>query len=216
MKWFDSLFSDKSSETSLLSKDDVAQNHSHTSYRDIKKRSPISLVQGIFDTRKSLTPFSLRKKIQELCVVLPAYLKTLTRRHWFIVALLLLLAYIVYGAGFIMRTEKHLDTLREEPGTLFTRDGFRKLRAMKEDYQIMAPFVQNPIFPIEPLATYGRALNILYGIVTQMGTLADIERDVIQWRDYAKTESIFPIMDETFSWLGGIDPEIRDLHGMVQ
>ncbi len=80
----------------------------------------------------------------------------------------------------------------------------------------MAPFVQNPIFPIEPLATYGRALNILYGIVTQLDTLADIESDVMQWRDSAKTESIFPIMDDTFSWLGDIDSEIRDLHAMIQ
>lgn len=216
MKWFDSLFSDKSSETSLKSQDDVTQNHSHTSYRDIKKRSSISLVQGIFDTRKSFTPFSLRKKILRFCEAFPKYLKTLTRRHWFIVALLLLLAYIVYGIGFIIRTERHLDTLREEPGDLFTRDGFRKLRAMKEDYQIMAPFVQNPIFPIEPLATYGRALNILYGIVTQMDTLADIESDVMQWRDSAEAVSIFPIMDETFSWLRNIDPDIRSLHAMVQ
>lgn len=216
MKWFDSLFSDKSSETSLKSQNDVAQNHSHTSYQDIKKRSPISLVQGIFDTRKSLTPFSLRKKILRFCEACPKYLKTLTRRHWFIVALLLLLAYIVYGIGFIIRTERHLDTLREEPGALFTRDGFRKLRAMKEDYQIMAPFVQNPIFPIEPLATYGRALSILYGIVTQMDTLADIESDVMQWRASANLKSIFPIMDETFSWLRDIDPDIRSLHTMVQ
>lgn len=32
----------------------------------------------------------------------------------------------------------------------------------------------------------------------------------------AEAESIFPIMDETFSWLRDIDPEIRDLHNMVQ
>ncbi len=115
MKWFDSLFSDKSPETSLKSKDDVAQNHSHTSYRDIKKRSPISLVQGIFDTRKSFTSFSLRKKILQFCEAFPVYLKTLTRRHWFIVALLLLLAYVVYGVGFLIRTERHLDNLRNQP-----------------------------------------------------------------------------------------------------
>ena len=175
MKWFDSLFSDKSSETSLLSKDDVAQNHSHTSYRDIKKRNPISLARDVFDGQKSFTPFSLRKKIDRMCETFPKYLRTLTRRHWFIVGLLLLLAYMIYGIGFIIRTERHIEALRENPGSIFTRGGFQRLRTMREDYQIVGPLIQNPFIPLEPLATYGRALNIAYGIAGNMNTLSDIE-----------------------------------------
>lgn len=121
MKWFDSLFSDKSSETSLKSQDDVAQNLSHTSYRDIKKRNPISLARDVFDGQKSFTPFSFRKKIIRFCEACPRYVKTLTRRHWFIVGLLLLIAYMIYGAGFIIRTEHHIEALRENPGSIFTR-----------------------------------------------------------------------------------------------
>lgn len=67
MKWFDSLFSDKPSHTSVKDADDVAKNHSPKSYRDISKRAHISLVSGLFDSQKSYTPFSLRKKIHQLC-----------------------------------------------------------------------------------------------------------------------------------------------------
>jgi hypothetical protein len=73
MKWFDSLFSDKRSQTSLKSGDDVAQNHSPKSYRDISKRGPINLVSGLFDTQKSYTPFTLRRHIHHFCEHIPEF-----------------------------------------------------------------------------------------------------------------------------------------------
>lgn len=93
MKWFDSLFSDKKSRTSIKELDDIANNHSHKSYRDISKRNPISLVSGLFDAQKSYTPFSLRKNIESFCRNFPEYIGKVTRGHWSIIIILTILAY---------------------------------------------------------------------------------------------------------------------------
>lgn len=98
MKWFDSLFSDKKTHTSLKNRDDIGENTSKTSYRDIKKRNPIlSLAGDIFDTKKKYTPFSFRRNIEHCCEVFPGYLSSLTKRHWIIIGLLGVFAYSIYA-----------------------------------------------------------------------------------------------------------------------
>jgi len=117
MKWFDSLFSDKKIPTSLKKGDDIASNTSKTSYKDIKKRHPIiSLTRDIFDIKKSYTPFSLRKNIEQFCESYPRSIASMTRRHWILIVVLLVLAYSVYAVGFIIRTEDNISALRDNPG----------------------------------------------------------------------------------------------------
>lgn len=217
MKWFDSLFSAKKSPTSLQRDADVAKNSSHKSYRDIRKRNPIlSLVQGVFDPRKSYTPFSLRKHIHEFSETWPQYLKSLTHKHWFLVLLLLILAYVVYGVGFIIRTEVHMETLRDAPGSIFTYEWFSRLRSMRRDFQVLAPIIRNPIIPIEPFATYGKALDYSYNLVAELDTLRDIEWDVMYWKQHANTMSIFPVMDDFFDWMEDMRWQISGLREIVQ
>lgn len=123
MKWFDSLFSDKKTHTSLSKGDIVAENTSKTSYKDIRKRHPvISLSQDIFDTNKQYTPFSFRRNIEHFCAVFPKYISSLTRRHWFLIFLLLVLTYSVYAVGFIIRTENNIRALRDNLGSLMTHE----------------------------------------------------------------------------------------------
>lgn len=192
MKWFDSLFSDKHSDTFLKERDSVEKNHSHKSYRDIKKRAPIlSLSQWIFDPKKSYTPFSIRRNIQKFYHVVNISLSSCTRRHWVVVCVLLILSYCIYGLGFIIRTEIHLNTLRDNPDILLTQRWLEMLGNMREDYQIIAPIIQNPIFPIEPLATYGRALRIGYDVVSRVEELSILEVELMAWKNTSSTQSIF-------------------------
>jgi hypothetical protein len=216
MKWFDSLFSDKKIPTSLSKGDDIASNTTKTSYKDIKKRHPIiSLTRDIFDTKKSYTPFSLRKSIEQLCESCPRYAASMTRRHWILIFVLLILAYSVYAVGFILRTEDNISALRDNPGGLMTHEGLMHLRAMRGDYQILAPIIQNPFFPLEPLATYGKALNIAYGIVMDMDILSDIESELMLWKEHASSTSIFPILDTFFTWIGSIDDDVQSVLRML-
>lgn len=114
MKWLD-LFSHKHSQTSLKKSEDVAQNHSPKSYRDISKRAPINLVSGLFDTQKSYTPFTLRRHIHHFCENIPHYARKFTRGHGVIIIILTILAYAIYGMGFILRTELHLRVINDNP-----------------------------------------------------------------------------------------------------
>jgi len=91
-----------------------------------------------------------------------------------------------------------------------------RLRAMRGDFQILAPFIQNPFFPLEPLATYGRALNIAYGIVTDMDVLADVESELMSWKEHSNTQSVFPILDILFSWIGQIDDDVQSVLRMIE
>jgi len=97
MKWFDSLFSDKQSRTSLKEASRVEQNHSHKSYRDISKREPITLLSGLFESQKSYTPFSLRRNIEHFCRQIPHFMGRITRGHWSIIIIVTILAYCIYG-----------------------------------------------------------------------------------------------------------------------
>lgn len=131
------------------------------------------------------------------------------------IVILLVLAYSVYAVGFIVRTEENIETLRDNPGAIITHEGLMRLRAMRGDYQILAPIIQNPFFPIEPMATYGRALNIAYGIVADMDVLSDLEFEVMRWKENAKTESIFPVLDILFTWIQYIDQDVQSVLRML-
>ena len=90
-----------------------------------------------------------------------------------------------------------------------------RLRAMRGDYQILAPLIQNPFVPVEPLATYGKALNIAYNIVMDMDVLEDAETQVMRWKEVSSTTSIFPIFDTIFSWIADIDSDVQSVLQMV-
>ena len=90
-----------------------------------------------------------------------------------------------------------------------------RLRAMRGDYQILAPLIQNPFIPVEPLSTYGKALNRIYGIVMGMDILQDAETQLMQWKEASTTTSIFPIVDIVFSWIGDIDDDVQSVFAMI-
>lgn len=97
-----------------------------------------------------------------------------------------------------------------------THDGLMHLRSMRGDYQILAPIIQNPFFPLEPLATYGKVLNIVYGIVTDIDILTDIEAALMLWKDNPSSTSIFPIIDSFFAWIGSIDNDVQSVLSMLE
>ncbi len=97
-----------------------------------------------------------------------------------------------------------------------TEEGLSTLRDMRRDYQILAPVLNNPFFPIEPLATYGRVLNMGYRILQNTDKLSDIEKSIIQWKDISEDVSVFPIMKEVFRWLSGINSDVEELLMLVE
>lgn len=116
---------------------------------------------------------------------------------------------MVYGVGFILRTESHLRELRNDPGSIMSPAGFLHLREMRRDFQILAPLIRNPIIPIEPFATYGRALDYSYRLAGRFSTLKILESDLMLWREYSNTESIFPILDDFFRWAESLRPDLK-------
>jgi hypothetical protein len=87
---------------------------------------------------------------------------------------------------------------------------------MRRDYQILVPVLGNLFFPIEPFATYGRVLDIGYNLIQGTSKFQDIEEGIMEWREVADTQSIFPIMKEVFQWLSGMDDDMQELFTMIQ
>lgn len=106
--------------------------------------------------------------------------------------------------------------MRDNPGVLVTSEGLETLKKMREDYQVVAPIIQNPFFPLEPLATYGEALKIGYDMLSRMGEMTTLEAGVMEWKNTSDTVSVFPLVDELFTWLDSLDSDVQKLHTMIQ
>lgn len=81
-------------------------------------------------------------------------IQRMNRGRWALVIFLLLVAYIVYGLGFLIRTEKNLQSLIDDPLQIVSESGQHRIRDLFQDYQILGLVANNPLFPLEPLATY--------------------------------------------------------------
>jgi|GEM_PF-1025502 len=97
-----------------------------------------------------------------------------------------------------------------------THTGLARLHEMRQDFQILTPLIQNPLIPLEPLATYGRALESGYTLVKSIDVLKEQETEAMHWKSVAKTTSIFPLVDGVFHWIESIDKDIKSLLEMVQ
>ncbi len=75
------------------------------------------------------------------------------------IGLLVFLSFIVYGVGFLLRTERRIQTIIDTPGILVSREGASLVGELFEDYQIIGLVANNPIYPVEPLASYGEILR---------------------------------------------------------
>jgi hypothetical protein len=131
--------------------------------------------------------------------------------RWMLVIFLLFLAYIVYGLGFIIRTEKNIQSLIDDPIQIVSESGHHRIRDLIRDYQIIGFVANNPIFPLEPLATYGNVLYRVRSILNYLRTFSDMQADIVLWRESSHTISIFPIMDVFFRVLVGISDELRSI-----
>ncbi len=81
----------------------------------------ISLSQNIFHAQKNIRS-SLRENIDIFVEEWVLMFARMTRRQWYMVLFLAFLAYIVYGIGFLVRTERHIQTIVDTPGILVSRE----------------------------------------------------------------------------------------------
>jgi len=103
--------------------------------------------------------------------------------------------------------EDNIQALIDNPGQIVSSEGERRVKELFRDYQVIGLVANNPIFPIEPLATYG---NILAHVRTVSGILHNIlstQSEFYAWREKSHTQSIFPLLNTLFRSLSDMSHE---------
>ncbi len=165
----------------------MSQNENKKSHRDIGKRAhTLELSHRIFHKNKDNS--SHGKNIYD----------SMSLGRWMFILLILFFAYIFYGLGFLMRTADDIRSLIDNPSQIFTSEGEHRIKKLFQDYQVIGFVANNPIIPLEPLATYGDILKHVRTLSGIFHKALDTQSQLLVWAKESDTQSIFPVMDTLF------------------
>lgn len=197
MSWFDTLFRWKKRPESRESSEEVLKkNTSKRSYQDIhKKRPPILRIKPKkeFSHKKRVQP---QKKIIRLQEAITRFGSSLKKRHMGIIIIVLFLSFIVYGVGFVLRTEQTIRTIVTAPESYTTPEKIQDtVYLLWQDYQVLGLIADNSPIPIEPLTSYGKILKNTRLLAAQSEDIKKMADDILGWKNVSQKESIFPLLD---------------------
>jgi hypothetical protein len=110
--------------------------------------------------------------------------------------IVLFLSFVVYGVGFILRTERTIKSIITSPEQYASIKNIRKVvYTLWQDYQILGIIADNSPLPIEPLTSYGKILKNTRLLTAQNDNIRKMATDIIGWKNVSETESIFPLLD---------------------
>lgn len=89
------------------------------------------------------------------------------------------------------------------------------MRKLFEDYQIIGLIANNPLYPIEPLASYGEILRAGRGVSSSINTLLDLESDIAVWRTESQEVSVLPLLGRIFKTLESIQSDVHDIRSQL-
>ncbi len=106
------------------------------------------------------------------------------------------MSFIVYGVGFVLRTEQTIRTIVTAPESYTTPEKIRDtVYLLWQDYQILGLVADNSPIPIEPLTSYGKILRNTRLLAAQSQDIKKMADDILGWKNVSQKESIFPILD---------------------
>lgn len=122
---------------------------------------------------------------------------SLKKRQIVILVLVFFLSFVVYGIGFVLRTEYTIRTLIAIPQTSFSIENIQKTTStLWRDYQILWLVADNSPIPLEPLTSYGKILRNIRILLSQNKNIQKMADDILNWKTVAQTQSIFPLLNK--------------------
>jgi hypothetical protein len=108
----------------------------------------------------------------------------------------LFLSFIVYGVGFVLRTEQTIKNIISHPEQYSTAHKIQKtIHTLWQDYQILGLVADNSPIALEPLTSYGKILKNSRRITSQSDYIKEMIDDLIYWKNVSEKESIFPLLN---------------------
>ncbi len=207
MKLFDDFSRCKKPEHKLPGKELSVRDDGKPIHRDIeKKRKDVSLVsKDSLSNAKHTDSRNIREHATGWTTQMGKFFSQMTLLQMCVILCVCFLGFVVYGLGFMLRTEKNITTwMSDNSSDMISQMGGR-LNVLWRDYQIVGFVAENPIVPLEPLASYGRVLATLRTISSHIDDMLALQPDALVWKDNAETQSIFPLLDNVFGHLETID-----------
>lgn len=216
MKLFDALFRWKKSPTALSSSG-ISVSHSWKKiHKDISKRpQTLSLDSQIPRQQSAWTIHNLSQYLEKILLRGWSMIAEMTIGKWMVVLLILFLSYIVYGVGFVMRTENNIRSLIEETD-MTSPSLWVLLDNLWRDYQVLWIIAENPILPLEPLASYGRILRWSRDIIDSIDGAVALQPQVVSWVKQREENSIFPILSSVLVSMNDIYDRVQSLTPSLQ
>lgn len=219
MKLFDALFRWKKSSTTL-SGSGISVSHSGKKiHKDIGKRSQTVSIDSVSGTspRFQWTGHNISQFLEKILLRGWNTLTEMTLWRWSLIILILFLSYIVYGIGFVVRTENNVRALFYSSDVdIASPRMWHLLDNLWRDYQVLWVVAENPIFPLEPLASYGKILRWLRDVADSTDGILALQPQVLLWTKQREEVSIFPILESIFEGLGDIQGVFQWLSPALQ
>ncbi len=172
-------------------------------YRDIKKREKVLLIKPLRNIQRP-KKITAEEKVFRIQDEIRKFGNSLKKRQIGILVLVLFLSYIVYGVGFVLRTEHTIRNIITSPENYFSPEKIREtVYTLWQDYQVLGLVADNSPLPLEPLTSYGKILKNTRLLAAQSENIKKMADDILGWKNISETESIFPLLDQL--WIIGED-----------
>lgn len=207
MKWIDSLFSWKKRTTKLKDGHIGEGNRSETSYRDIKKRKNID-ISGSFqwETNRSL----FERNTLERCVkYLSCLIRTIQPKQKIVFLCLLVISMVFYLIWLGYRALLLRDILTQNPLSITEPETREKLQVLKRELTLFSPIIANPLIPLEPIRSYVVVLDSVDILLKKLTKGEGMIGQVLSWWEVSDSQSIFPLIDDIYSWIDETDPPMQ-------
>ena len=199
MSWFDTLFrwKKKSPRTQESAEEVLKKNTGGKIQRDIQtKRQEIVLTEKHRHT-KNLRKITTGEKIFRFQEQIKKFWNSLRKREIGIILMVLFLSFVVYGVGFVLRTERVIKIIQGSLSKYTNIDALQKtVHWLWRDYQILGLVADNSPIPLEPLTSYGKILKNTRLLIYHSDSVQKMSLDLIGWKDKSKQESIFPLLNK--------------------
>lgn len=207
MKNFDDFSRKKKPDPSLASEGLSVKDDGKPIHRDIqRKRKQVSLVsKNSLTHAKHTASRDTKEHMGDWMRSVQAFFTNMTLLQMCVILCVCFLGFVVYGLGFMLRTEKNITTwMSDNRADIISQMGGR-LNVLWRDYQIIGFIAENPLLPLEPLASYGRVLATLRTISSHIDEILALQPAALAWKNDAGSQSIFPLLDSVFVHLETID-----------
>lgn len=202
MSWFDTIsrWKKQSPYTPENSDEILRKNTGGKVYKDINKKREKVIIVKPKKTLHQPRKISTEEKVFRIQDEIRKFWNSLKKRQIGILVLVLFLSFVVYGVGFVLRTEQAIKNIIASPEKYYSVEKIRDtVYTLWQDYQILGLVADNSPIALEPLTSYGKILRNTRLLAAQSENIKKMADDILGWKHVSETQSIFPLLDRLWN-----------------